>query len=144
MPIKGPDVDPAARIQGALPIEFLEDCQIAEARASPSPVREFVQPFQKRLRFLEEPCRSEGRLTEESFLDEVDEGRRRLPPLVSVAVLADVIPGLDDGAHRQQQSVGPDLSLHLGKDLPMVPAAVWDLKDLTEDGSVDEADAHEA
>src|SRR3954469_25944297 len=80
----------------------------------------------------------------ESFFHEVHEARRRLPPLMTVPVMPDVIPGLDDGAHRQQQRVCSAFSLYLGKDLLLVPAAVGDLEDLADDGRVDEADAHEA
>jgi len=57
--------------------------------------------------------------------------------------LADMIPGLDDGAHWQEQRFRLDLPCHLGINLLVIPTPVGNLENFAEDGSVNKADAHE-
>lgn len=84
-----------------------------------------------------------GRLAPDGLLDEVHDSSCRVAALPSVTILADVIPGLDNGAHGQEQGLPLlDLLFHLGEDHGAVVAPSRDFEELAEDAGIEEADAH--
>ena len=64
---------------------------------------------------------------------------------MSIAVLADVVSCFNNRAYREEQPffLGLYFLLHLGVNLPVVPALVGDLEDFAQNGRVNQADTHE-
>src|SRR5262249_22479582 len=128
--VGGPDVDAPTRIQRALPFPFLDDRHVCQPGSLASvvglhrPIRKLVKPTLEHVR-REERSWSEGRPTLDGSVDQEDEPLCRLSPLPPIPVLSDMVAGLQDRAHREEERFSglyltPDLGLDLGKALTQV------------------------